>query len=543
MALKNLKNYESSTARNVGITTTDQLQLVTRAAVPTDSDVANGRMVYVTGTGLRARVGGSWITLGAAGGGAVTSFDEIYDLDPTLDVDSVTFTLNGTAPLGAGAVLTIANAGTGKDIAGPYWSLISTGAVGILELASTGTINATGGALSIGKTGTATTLVGTCTIAEGLTVTAGGATISAGGAAVTSTSNTAASLSVTNNTITTYASGMIQIGSTSLTTGKGIVATLNAMTTGTGLSLSATAATTGTLLLLTGNTTFTGTGYYFRCYDGAANDFTIGVDGTTTIAGKAATNVFTITTGDVVLSDTSITLTDADNAASFSLTNNTATTASVFVLAGSGVFTGSTTTSFMTITASGLTTGTAVYLPVAALTTGKALHISAAAMTSGTALYINAAEATLTTGKYIQCYDGAADDFSVAKYGAVTIAGNAATTVLTIAAGDVLLSDGAIGVANEAVTCGAAATTFAVDSNLVTVTGDAGGNTIATITGGVAGQLVTLIFVDALVTVTDTAAHTANTVDLSAAFTSADDTVLQLVFDGTSWYEVSRSVN
>lgn len=33
------------------------------------------------------------------------------------------------------------------------------------------------------------------------------------------------------------------------------------------------------------------------------------------------------------------------------------------------------------------------------------------------------------------------------------------------------------------------------------------------------------------------------TVDLSAAFTSADDTVLQIIYDGTSWYEVSRSVN
>jgi len=77
----------------------------------------------------------------------------------------------------------------------------------------------------------------------------------------------------------------------------------------------------------------------------------------------------------------------------------------------------------------------------------------------------------------------------------------------------------------------------------VTVTGDAGGNTIATITGGVAGQLVTLIFVDALVTISDDNTHAANSVDLSAAFTSADDTTLQLAFDGTSWYEVSRSVN
>jgi hypothetical protein len=77
----------------------------------------------------------------------------------------------------------------------------------------------------------------------------------------------------------------------------------------------------------------------------------------------------------------------------------------------------------------------------------------------------------------------------------------------------------------------------------MTVTGDAGGNTIATITGGISGQELILIFVDALVTITDDNTHAANSVDLSAAFTSADDVVLKLVFDGTSWYEVSRSIN
>jgi hypothetical protein len=92
-------------------------------------------------------------------------------------------------------------------------------------------------------------------------------------------------------------------------------------------------------------------------------------------------------------------------------------------------------------------------------------------------------------------------------------------------------------------TLGAAATTFAVTGEVMVVTGDVGTNTVATITGGLTGQELTLIFVDGLVTITDTDAHGANTVDLSAAFTSADDTVLKLIFDGTSWYEVSRSVN
>lgn len=92
-------------------------------------------------------------------------------------------------------------------------------------------------------------------------------------------------------------------------------------------------------------------------------------------------------------------------------------------------------------------------------------------------------------------------------------------------------------------TLGVAATTFAATTSFVVLTGDAGTNTISTITGGVEGQTLTILFVDALVTITDTDAHTADTVDLSAAFTSADDTTLTLIYDGTSWYETSRSVN
>jgi hypothetical protein len=388
-------------------------------------------------------------------------------------------------------------------------------------------------------------------------------------------------LLLTNNTATTFgadadSSGVAVVRSTSLTTGSL-------------LQLQLTEAT------LDG-------GFYLTCRSAAvANVLTIGENGRIAITGAGGSNMLAITAGDIALSDGSITLTDADNAASLSVTNDTATTASVFVFAGSGVFTGSTTTSFMTITPSGLTTGTAVYLPVAALTTGKALHIvanalttglvanitssataitgagrmlavnhtgatstsgtlvefstagtdetklfqltasaalaagvvqnitatsmttgtgiamttlnalttgiglhiassataitgvgrlvyvnhtgatgtsatlnefasaatdettilkvtasaalaagkalhiSAAAMTTGTALYIDATEATLTSGKYIACYDGAANDFSVAKYGATVIAGNATgTDALTLTAGDITLTNGDI---------------------------------------------------------------------------------------------------
>jgi hypothetical protein len=89
----------------------------------------------------------------------------------------------------------------------------------------------------------------------------------------------------------------------------------------------------------------------------------------------------------------------------------------------------------------------------------------------------------------------------------------------------------------------ALATTFAVTGEAMVIDGDAGGNTIATITGGATGQILILRFIDASVAITDTATHAANSVNLSAAFTSADNTVLTLFFDGTSWFETGRSVN
>lgn len=60
---------------------------------------------------------------------------------------------------------------------------------------------------------------------------------------------------------------------------------------------------------------------------------------------------------------------------------------------------------------------------------------------------------------------------------------------------------------------------------------------------GVAGMRLVMIFVDALVTITDTAAATADTINLSAAFTSSANDVMELIHNGTKWLEISRSVN
>ena len=90
---------------------------------------------------------------------------------------------------------------------------------------------------------------------------------------------------------------------------------------------------------------------------------------------------------------------------------------------------------------------------------------------------------------------------------------------------------------------GSGVTTFAAAGNNMIITGDVGTNTIATITNGRTGQRLLLLFVDALVTITDDNTHAANSIDLSAAFTSADDTILELFFDGTSWYEIGPTFN
>lgn len=105
------------------------------------------------------------------------------------------------------------------------------------------------------------------------------------------------------------------------------------------------------------------------------------------------------------------------------------------------------------------------------------------------------------------------------------------------------IANKALGRTLTAITLGVGVTTFATVGELMEITGDGGANVIATITGGVTGQILMLVFVDGFVTVTDDNTHGANSVDLSGAFVSADDTTLTLLFDGTSWYEISRSVN
>src|SRR3990167_4438751 len=160
------------------------------------------------------------------------------------------------------------------------------------------------------------------------------------------------------------------------------------------LTLTNTGAGSGAVIQITN----VGTG---SDIDGTSNSWSVSKTGVAvleelTIDGTEGSNIFTVTKGDTRFLDGAVAITDDDDAATFSVTNNTATTASVIVLAGSGAFSGSTTTSFLTLTPSGLTSGTAMYVPLAALTTGKELHMVANAVTDGMVLDITTSSTVQT---------------------------------------------------------------------------------------------------------------------------------------------------
>ena len=195
----------------------------------------------------------------------------------------------------------------------------------------------------------------------------------------------------------------------------------------------------------------------------AAGDFTANKG---VMAGDAGSDSLTLTAGDAVISDGSFTLTDADDAASFTITNNTATTASVAVFAGSGVFTGNTTSSWMTITPSGLTTGTAVYLPVAALTTGKAVQVVGNALTSGALVTVSssAAAITNTTGGLLAITHTGATGGTNAVLVGIQSSATDETKLLELVSSATLLAGAVVSISASAMTTGKGISMIDLDS-------------------------------------------------------------------------------
>lgn len=382
--------------------------------------------LYVDAGVLKFNDGSSTVSLTGASSGAIPSWETVFVNDATFSITSGTwtvsqssanpiFTLNKTN-VGAGAVIDITNSGSGADITAnsAAWYISTSGGVGILELGSTGSINATDGALTIGKTGTATTLLGTLTVAEALTFTSGGITVTSGDLTLssgnvvltlgnltatdglfawTSTSNAAASASVINNTATTYgaaaASGVLEVRSTSLTTGTLVHLEL----------------TEGTL----------NGGYYLRAWDvtGGGAVFSIGEDGNMVVAGtNATTAAITLTAGKLLMSDGNVGITSSDTTDIVSVTANSLLANNALIVKGSGAFTGTTSSSFVAITPTGLSTGTALYIAAAAATTASVLADFTTSTTTGSVLRL------VGTGVMV---DGA-------DTGVLTMVANSATT-------------------------------------------------------------------------------------------------------------------
>lgn len=179
--------------------------------------------------------------------------------------------------------------------------------------------------------------------------------------------------------------------------------------------------------------------------DGAGTGgVTIGGTSTGTITLGGGSTLVNLPSGtDMVLAGGDLTVTDTANADCVTFTNNTLTTADLLTLSATGTRTsnnviaitdGATTASTIAITANTQTSGNGIQYG----NTGAAL--------TGAAIRLNVTDGAGFTGYYLQCYDGAADDFSVKRYGATVIGGLASTDMLTITAGDLQLTAGDIDV-------------------------------------------------------------------------------------------------
>jgi len=207
------------------------------------------------------------------------------------------------------------------------------------------------------------------------------------------------------------------------------------------------------------------------------------------MAGDAGSDSLTVTAGDVVFSDGSVTITDADNAHTLSITNNSCLADSFAEFADSGAFTGTTTTSFFTITPSGLQSGTAVYIPLAAITTGMGLEVAGGTtQTSGSLVSISSAATgvTCTTGSMLEIASSAATGTSAVLVG-ISSAANDETTIMKILASDVLAAGKAVDISLVAMTTGSGIVMDDLDALTTGIGVDIGSSSTA-ITG--AGRLL-----------------------------------------------------
>ena len=361
-------------------------------------------------------------------------------------------------------------------------------------------------------------------------------------------------LNVENSGFTTgYTGSMLRVKSPTTTCAARVVDVIaDGITSGgTAMKISTAALTTGDGLLITNGTSAVTTGSLLNVT--ASGTGAIATDGIVSISHAG---IYTSTSAvDGGLLDVRAPATTAGvlvnvvaagliTGQAVSISNGTAATTSGSLLRVAAGGTGAVATNgIVSLIHSGIYTSTSnagfVNITANATTAGTVLAVNATGLVDGIGIYSPSAEAGLTTGKYLSL----GGVFTVAKFGATVITGTAeGTAALTLTNGDivvtqgnVLISDGALATAIETV---ASAAAFPIDSGIVRPTGT---DTITTITGGVAGQTLTLLFTTAIA-FTDDATKAANTININGAFTSSDLDTLVLIFDGTSWYELSRTV-
>jgi hypothetical protein len=311
MALKNIKKHLQCVNLNKGILATDQVQLVATATVPTDANLADGRIYYNSGLGaFRGRAGGAWITMANAGGAGIGSWDALYDVDKTMSVDDGTVEFAGALTNGANDVLTLSavngqtgdvlqfsNAGSGSDIKGTSstWSVSKAGAAifnasvttaAIVSYGAGGNANLTidakgSGTIAIGATSTgaitltrATSTTAALTVGTTLTVT--------GGADADRFVITAGDILVSDGHMTMVQpdnEASLEITAAGTTTANGITLTVDAITTGSALYID------------NGGATMEATGFYINCNDDTVAVFSVGADGATVIASAVNSTV------------------------------------------------------------------------------------------------------------------------------------------------------------------------------------------------------------------------------------------------------------
>src|SRR3990167_4855590 len=223
----------------------------TSSANPLDS-TSNGLYINASNELIYSAQGTTTVIGDGSGSGGIPTWETLFAADVTFNVAGTTWTIDNSTGnndvltvtntgAGSGDLIQITNAGTGNDIRGDSntWAVTKAGVATFVGISLTGTTNAIASsadvtwtledndatAMIIGASGD-TNMMTFDTSNAAPTVRFGDAvTITDGLLTAISTSNTAANILVTNNTITTFgatqaaSAGQVVLRSTSLTTG------------------------------------------------------------------------------------------------------------------------------------------------------------------------------------------------------------------------------------------------------------------------------------------------------------------------------------